>query len=169
MSPAGCEEASPHPVPAGLIHYRQLTALTPTATLTPRSTAQRLWPRGTAAARSLPRVAPAPCTPTGPTAEPPARGETAKPQPSPPEHSHLRRRRSRLLPRRSERRPRSAASPGRPGSRPSSRLQNTGPAAGAAMETRRFRFRCARTLLTARARTGSQRAGAAATAQTCTA
>lgn len=36
MSPAGCEEASPHPVPAGLIHYRQLTALTPTATLTPQ-------------------------------------------------------------------------------------------------------------------------------------
>lgn len=33
------------------------------------------------------------------------------------------------------------------------------------METRRFRFRRARTLLTARARTGSQRAGAAATAE----
>lgn len=65
--------------------------------------------------------------------------------------SHLLRRRSRFLPRRSDRRPRSAASPGRPGSRPSSRLQSTGPAAAAAaaMETRRFRFRRARTLLTA--------------------
>lgn len=37
MSQAGCEEASPHPVPAGLIHSGQLTALTPTATLTPRA------------------------------------------------------------------------------------------------------------------------------------
>lgn len=62
--------------------------------------------------------------------------------------SHLLRRRSRFLPRRSDRRPRSAARPGRPGRRPSSRLQNTGPAAAAAMETRHFRFRRARTLLT---------------------
>lgn len=63
--------------------------------------------------------------------------------------SHLLRRRSRFLPKRSDRRPRSAASPGRPGRRPSSRLQNTGPAAAAAaMETHRFRFRRETTLLT---------------------
>ena len=72
-----------------------------------------------------------------------------------PPPSHLLRRRSRFLPRRSDRRPRSAASPGRPGRRPSRRLQNTGLAAAAAMETRRFRFRRVRTLLTtARADTG---------------
>lgn len=76
--------------------------------------------------------------------------------------SPLLRRRSGFLPRRSDRRPRSAASPGRPGRRPSSRLQNTGPsaaaAAAAAMETRRFRFRRARTLLTpARADSGCAR------------
>lgn len=81
--------------------------------------------------------------------------------PATPLPSHLLRRRSGFLPRRSDRRPRSAASPGRPGRRPSSRLQNTGPAAAAAaaaMETRRFRFRRARTLLTpARADSGRAR------------
>lgn len=166
MSPAGCEEASLHPVPAGLIHSGHLTALTPTATLTPRARSTAALAPGSG---HCPELAPGgSCTvhaPQGSRLSRPHAGRRRGPPPGPPERSHLRRRRSRLLPRRSERRPRSAASPGRPGSRPRSRLQNTGPAAGAAMETRRFRFRRARTLLTARARTGSQCAGAVATAE----
>lgn len=43
MSPAGCEEASLHPVPPGLIHSGQLTALTPTATLSPRAQSTAAW------------------------------------------------------------------------------------------------------------------------------
>lgn len=158
MSRAGCVEGSPHQVPAGLIHSRQVTpqgqrtpAFAPGTPLQPRERPGWLLhgarPRGAASTRGD--------------------GEALARPPGPPspERSHLRRRRSRLLPRRSESRPSSAASPGRPGSRPSSRLQNTGPAAGAAMETRRFRFRRARTLLTAaRELTRSQYAGAEAAA-----
>lgn len=131
---------------------RRADSLPPSHPAGPENTSFR--PGDPAAAPSAPRVAPAGCTPTGgrgraASTREDGEGPARPPGPPRPERSHLRRRRSRLLPRRSESRPRSAASPGRPGSRPSSRLQNTGPAAGAAMETRRFRFRRARTLLTA--------------------